>query len=276
MDTKNELESPQQTEVGLTFYQVLPSGIDSVRGACFGRVVALPESNEGVLVGLLQGSNPEAISFRQMENLASLYAETFAAPPWNEVGRCFQCGNFFSEKGNSCPNDGNIIEQAYPLGWTTSYIGKELGRQNSYFVLFQTQEGKFISFGWGYQISLRELTQEKYSQEERTQKNFLELLSRRLRSSQDSPVFYISEIGTAPGWRGKGLATEILKLLLDRSMFLGLKAVTRTIIDPPSIYGVAQKIGMTQISGPLRGTEQVIEPVDGINPKRTLFVNLLS
>ncbi|MFC1780179.1 hypothetical protein ACFLY9_00580 [Patescibacteria group bacterium] len=221
---------------------------------------------------LIQNSSTESIS-PYLQQLAGLYAEIFAAPPWNEVGKCPTCENFFPEKGGMCPNDNSTIKEAYPLDSTIEYIKEELNKPLCFYVLSISPKREPVSFGWGYACSIVELVKAKYSQDEQVQAGAQDLLSQSLTLNPDSQVFYISEIGTAPAWREKGLASKLCRCLLAQANRLSLPVVTRTLVDSPSIYGIARNLRMKQISGCIRDSDEVIDGFDVINSRRVLFVS---
>lgn len=198
----------------------------------------------------------ETLSRVILAALAKLYAITFGSAPWFEVGRCPKCETFYSEKGIPCPKDGIFVEEAYPLEQTIEYIRRDLARPQSVIILSQDPESEeLISFAWGYQTTIKEFLEQKYQQDQEVQHQFMTLFEIGFLLSPDSPILYISEMGTAPQWRGRGLATYAIKLLLEQAKDLSLPVITRTIVDSPSIYSIAIKLGMTQISGPVRNSD---------------------
>lgn len=237
------------------------------------RAAFAEDSRDIQTLQLISGCNPELLNEDLFINLARLYADTFSVAPWNEVGRCFDCGNFYPEKGITCPNEGSIVREAYPVAWTVDYIQRELTKPESFFVITNLPGSEtLMSFAWGYKTTINEFAKTKYTQSEEAQDVFSTLVCQQLFLDPSAPIFYISEIGTSPECRGKGLATESCRLLLEAGSSLQLPILTRTLVNPPSIYGIAQKLKMIQVSGPVRETSISIDPIDPIDERRVLFV----
>ena len=62
---------------------------------------------------------------RMLRNLAEIYAEVFAGPPWNEFTICPSSGEFFGKEtkvGQKCPDCSSKLLPAYPLDETEKYI----------------------------------------------------------------------------------------------------------------------------------------------------------
>lgn len=256
-------------------YEVGADGrIRPLKDACYEPRGAAFASPRGEIVMLTEYSRVEQLDEAMLTNLAQVYAEIFGAEPWFEKGRCWECGNFFSQRGIPCPNDGALIGEAYPLEWTKSYISAEIAKPKAILVT-TNKPGIYgpLSFTWGFQTTIAEFAQEKYVQDPDMSQQVLQLLLTQIGTENpSSTIFLISEGGTVPEYRKKGIAYQSCTLLLEWAKSLGLPVVARTIVDPPSVYGIASKLGMTQISGPVRDADLKIEPADTINPRRVLFI----
>lgn len=270
-ETSGQVISP----VKYCSYEVGTEGrIEPLRDACYEPRGAAFTSPRGELVMLTEYFEPEQLNEAILNNLAQIYAETFGAEPWLEKGRCWECSTFYPQRGTLCPKDGSLIGEAYPLEWTMRYISDEITKPQA--LLITTSKpgiDELYGFAWGYEIAIEEFAKEKYTQDPEMAKRVLQLLLTQIGTENPtSTIFLISEVGTVPECRGKGIAFQSCTLLLERAEFLELPVVTRTIVDSPSVYGIASKHGMIQFSGPIRDTDLKIEPADTINPRRVLFI----
>lgn len=271
-ETSGQVISP----VKYRSYEVVTNGrIKWLRDACYeprGAAFANPTRE---VVMLTEYFEVEQLNETILSTLAQIYAEIFEAEPWLERGRCWTCGNFYPQRGDPCPNDGTIVGEAYPLEWTMRYISDEITKPQVLLITTSNPGTKELyGFAWGYEITIKEFAEEKYTQDPEMTERVLQLLLTQIdQGNPTSTIFLISEVGTVPQYRGKGIAFQSCALLLEWAKSQELPVVTRTIVDPPSVYGVASKLGMTQISGPIRDTTDLkIEPTDTINPRRVLFI----
>jgi hypothetical protein len=218
---------------------------------------------------------PDPERYTRMTNLAPwarLYAEAFAGEPWNEVGRCGECGTFYPELGGNCINDGSLVGEAYPLAETIQYIKNEWTKPNCFVVLTRLTNEKAISFAWGYQITVEEFLAEKNAQDVVATEVFKNVITTALRISETDPVFYISETGTSPSYRGNGLASLSLRKMIAFAQSKDIPVILRTNVGRPSMYGIAQTLGMKQLTGPIRDTNEYVNVEDTVNPNRVIFI----
>lgn len=216
-----------------------------------------------------------------MEQLAKVYANVFAGPPWNENTMCGGCDQFFgldTKAGQVCLNAcGNILKEAYPLGDTSEYITDETSRQDATARLIKL-DGGIVAFGWGFVYPNPEtFAGEKYKTA--PMQNLVEDALRK--SGINSSFFYISECGVQPEYRGQGLSNRLFQDLEDQRRVLGLPAMLRTNMDSPMI-AVSTRFGLQQAFGPqvlvdqknrrLISTGQLVNGIDQENQARTLFV----
>ncbi len=211
-------------------------------------------------------NNKEMLS--DYAELAILYAQVFAGPPWNEFTRSINCDTFFgleTNVGDMCPNCGDLLEEAYPVENTISYIGKELSRPNA-FLITRFEDENLVGFAWGFSYENPEkFLKEKYKTEE-----MRGLLSEVFRQEWlQGPFYYLSECGVKPEYRGRGLSNEVSGELVTMANQLKLPLIMRTNYQSPMVY-VAQRFGMDQIMGP-RDTE-IINVLDLENTSRVLFL----
>lgn len=233
-------------------------------------------------------TNPEfdtksELAENQLERLAILYAQVFGAPPWNEVWRCPSCDRFYGPEYqvktlSSCC--GFPLTVAYPVEETMKYIRGELAKPQAKLEMGFSPEGELIAFTWGFSIiNIADLAEKKWPQSETTQKQVVESVAKLYNC--DLPLFYLSEIGISPSYRGQGLSTQMSQSLSSYGLSLRQAVILRTNWASP-IMRVAQKLEMTQIMGPkvkttpglIEKTDQIAGFIDQVNPDRTLFIKL--
>lgn len=68
----------------------------------------------------IEGRPPRPAS-DELTEMAEVYADAFAGPPWNEYTKCPSDNAFYgreTEVGEPCPDDNVPLELAYPLNPT--------------------------------------------------------------------------------------------------------------------------------------------------------------
>lgn len=209
-----------------------------------------------------------------LEDIASLYINVFAAPPWNEFVKCRSCGTFEGMErsiGDIC-KCGGILGEAYPLDETVDYIFTEAHKPDFRLALVNSDSG-IVGFSWSYLTNVDELVEKKWSLEE-NKKAMSEILRKAYIS--DSCFRYFSECGVNSNLRGLGLANILTEAVTGPE-----DTVYRTNCFSP-MMAVAQRIGYQQIQGPevlidrttkkIITTGEYIGKLDSENPNRTLFV----
>lgn len=185
---------------------------------------------------------------KDLDQIASLYAEVFAGPPWNEYTRCIDCKEFFgleSKQDDPCLNCGSQLTLAYPIAETKGYILDETRRNNaSIFVMKKNDE--LIGFVWGYSYSIDDFAREKYRNLE-MQTKIKDLL---IKSGIAEEFFYFSECGVKIDQRGNGFSSVLSELLIKEGQKTKLPIVMRTNWESPMV-AVAQRFQMRQIMGPM-------------------------
>lgn len=232
--------------------------------------------------------NPEFYPRSELVNslekeLASLYGEVFAVDPWNEVWRCPSCDRFYgleySQKTLS-PCCSTPLTIAYPEKETINYIREELSKPHAKMEPFFSREDQLVAFAWGYQISSAEiLAAKKWPQSLEVQKKVIEAITEYV--NPDFPLYYISEVGVSPLFRGNRIGFRLTQSLLNYGISLGEPVVFRTNWASPMMR-IAARLEMTQIMGPkievvdnqIVKKGEVAEFTDEINPDRTLFIKL--
>lgn len=198
--------------------------------------------------------DPPEINEPDLEALAGLYARVFAGEPWNEATTCPSSKAFFgidTQPGEICPESGckAILEPAYPLDQTITYIGNELTRSNAALLLLRDQArgDELVGFSWGFSYDSPEaFAMAKY----RTPA--MQLAIGGLLRSLDlggNGLWYLSESGIEDDarYRGKGLSRNFHARRLAIARSLGLDAVQRTNAYG-NMYRTSQRT-MTQIMG---------------------------
>lgn len=197
-----------------------------------------------------------------MSEIAQVYSEVFAGPPWLEVSKCSTCGSFGSSEvaqGKSCSCGGSFDVPAYPLVETTEYVRGELARQSALglWLAVGTKELQAKGFGWGYGTEAKMLARQKYKTDA------LQSIVRELLVSSGA-FFYISEVGVLPSLQGEGWGKALTSALIDGSKQYS-NVVLRTSEDSPMRY-ISEKLGMKPVMGLQSGVR------DDENEARVLFV----
>ena len=204
---------------------------------------------------------------QRFEDLAVLYADVFADPPWNEFTRSVGCNSLFGREtqlGDICPNCGDLLTEAFRVDEVIRDTKAELANPDAVLVT-REEEGKLIGFAWGYSCSPAQLLDKKYQSAEMKSK----LLSLFSNEGVGDSFFYFSEIGVSPLFRNRGLSNEMSSELVNQAATLGKRLIMRTNFQSPMVR-VAQRFEMRQIMGPsLAGT---INFMDTENADRVLFV----
>ncbi|HLD26751.1 MAG TPA: GNAT family N-acetyltransferase [Patescibacteria group bacterium] len=203
-----------------------------------------------------------------MISLAKLYAEVFALSPWNEYTKSQGCNTFFgldTKPGSLCPHCKDMLQEAYPIQDTILHIKSELDRPNSLLTIIENEK-QIIGFAWGFSYkNCSEFISEKY----RTDEMKIKLNNLFTQLNTSGRLFYFSECGVAPLFRGRGLSNELTQTLITQAQTLQQSIVMRTNYQSPMIY-VARKFNMKQIMGPQNN--EIINFTDQENLDRVLFI----
>lgn len=232
---------------------------------------------------LLKPQIEEFIREKDLIVTAKLYAEVFAAPPWNEVWRCESCDRFYGpeySKDNPSPCCSTPLTTAYPEEETTNYIIKELSKPEAQIKLSRAKNEQLIAFAWGYQIcNAEKLATEKWPQSKEIQLKVIQYIATKVNPSL--PLYYISEVGVSYQFRGNGIGSQLTKNLLDYGLNLKQPTIFRTNWASPMV-SIARKLGMQQIMGPCIKIENgqtlkggIVNFIDENNPDRALFIKSL-
>lgn len=198
----------------------------------------------------------------RVPEIARVYAEVFAGPPWFEVSACSRCGNFSGSSAAEkqlCSCGGSFRNTAYPQKETEQYIRKELARQSALglWLAVGFKDLKALGFGWGYASSNDALASQKYKTDA-LQQTVRELLA------NTGAFFYISEVGVLPTLQGEGWGKALTSALIDGSKSFQT-VVLRTNENSPMRY-ISERLGMKPIMGLTSGVR------DEENEARVLFV----
>lgn len=220
------------------------------------------------------------VSLFTLAETAALYAQVFAALPWNEVWCCIGCNTFYGKEYQQyslSPCCKIPLGQAYPLKETVNYIAEEYSQPNAKTV-WSFDEGKLVGFAWGYQVANpADLAAKKWPQSEKDQANVVTVLNKY--TDSDQPLFYISEVGVSSEYRNRGIGFRITQALLNQGLELDLPVIFRTNWASPMVK-IATKLGMDQIMGPqtkivnnqVVKTKWLVNCLDSINEGRVLFI----
>ncbi|HEX3568431.1 MAG TPA: hypothetical protein VHT70_02010 [Candidatus Saccharimonadales bacterium] len=231
--------------------------------------------------------NPGDLPYQALGELALLYANVFAGPPWNEYTTCSEDGTFFgseTQPGNVCPQPDcrGELRLAYPVDQTKAYVAGELLRPDAALWLLRdtADQNRMVGFSWGFSYpDLETFAEEKYKTPNMRESinDLLQGLGIGVRG-----LWYLSESGIEndPKYRGRGLSRVFHERRLAVASSLGLDALQRTT-SVGNMYRTSKRT-MTQIMGPamqadpstrkLLSTGEIINNVsDSENPARVLF-----
>lgn len=227
---------------------------------------------------------------RDTQDVANLYIEVFAGPPWYENTKCGSCGTFQgleTTSGQPCPKGcGTKLTPAYSVSETMDYVNTEAAKPNAIVSLVRGIDSQLEAFAWGYSIkSPQAFAQAKYDtpQMQRIAVTCLE------QAGIEGAFFYISETGVARDRQGLGLSKPLFQDLEDVRKGLGLPGMLRTHIGSAMVglcsgFGYRQALGtevtlgrdpITQARKTIVGKTRVNGFGDTENAARALFVKPL-
>jgi hypothetical protein len=212
-----------------------------------------------------------------ISDIAKLYANVFAPPPWNEAVKCDnpddgQYKGLDTPLGSKCDCGGTFVE-AYPLNETISYINNE-SKKTGFKIIKITDGEETVGFAWSYLTTPSKLAISKWKNYQ-NQENILTALKLQGINSEDQ-IRYFSECGVSPNFRGNGLANQLTNLVSGKET-----TIYRTNCLSP-MMAVANRLGFSQFMGPeviidrqaktIFETGQSINFLDSENPQRTLLI----
>jgi len=233
------------------------------------------ESNKLVI------SNLDSTNSMLIYGVSDLYAKVFAGPPWNETTKCSTSGSYYgpeSQAGLPCPDCSIPLSEAYPQAETASYILSELGKANP-IGLLAFINNELAGFSWGYQTTPDKLVESKW----KTPKMKLKVKNLLAEYGVTDQLFFGSETGVDPKFRGKNVGKELVESRLRRILRTGENYVlVRTNIDSP-MYGICKyTAGFEQILGPVADKPlfskkwgkkyKYVNAIDEENVDRVLFL----
>lgn len=196
----------------------------------------------------IEGQPPRPVS-DELTEMAEVYADAFAGPPWNEYTKCPSDNAFYgreTEVGEPCPDDNVPLELAYPQEATEEYIINELDRRQASLFLLESDK-EIAGFSWGFAYENPEqFATEKYRTPEMQEK-----ITRLLGEQGIKGAFYYlseSAIRDNPKYRGRGISSQFHIARLEVAAEYELPAIQRTSSKGP-MYRTSSKY-MRQIMGP--------------------------
>jgi hypothetical protein len=212
-----------------------------------------------------------------ISDIARLYANVFAPPPWNEAVKCNnpndgQFKGLNTPLGSKCECGGTYLE-AYPLNETIEYINNE-SKKLGFKIIKIITDKETVGFAWSYLTTPNNLVISKWKNYQ-DQENILSILKLQGIKPEDQ-IRYFSECGVRPNFRGIGLANQLTNLVSGRET-----TIYRTNCLSP-MMAVANKLGFSQVMGQevivdrqaktIFETGQIINFLDSENPQRTLLI----
>lgn len=189
---------------------------------------------------------PQETALSLSGDVTSLYADVFAAPPWNEAFKCTVCGKSFPSAGKNSMCCGETVCEYYPYAETKASIERcfQKTRSRIALVLSPSSDGRLAGFAWGWEESFASLSSTKLE----LRPEEFEELSRKCGINADDPLFYFSEFGVRQELRGKGFGKTMYRELfasIDRSDVRGI--LMRTSKQSPAFH-----VATTSVEYPLR------------------------
>lgn len=220
----------------------------------------------------------ENLDNSKITQVARLYAQVFATPPWNEAVKCNNCCDF---KGQETPLEskcscGGTFKEAYPLQETSDYI-KTDSQKPGFRMATAESDGKLIAFSWSYLTTPIKLALDKWSSSE-FQAVVVDLLKQQGLNA-NTQFRYLNETGVNSEFRNLGIASRL------RIETTGPETtVARTNCNSPMTV-INYKQDFSQIMGPkmffdrqlktIFPTGEIANYLDQENPARVLFIKKL-
>lgn len=147
----------------------------------------------------------------QSADIARVYANVFASPPWNEAYKCTTCGNSFDAKRGNEQCCGSQVREYYPLAETSEDIRKSFALTRARVALALADESSIVGFAWGWQDTLGTLNDERF----RLPAEAFDRLVAQSGFDPNDDVFYFSEFGVRSELRGQGIGRTMLQKLFS-------------------------------------------------------------
>lgn len=139
--------------------------------------------------------------------MAQIYQEAFAGPPWFEVYQCSSCGNFAKEAGICGYCGEGSFSEAYPIQTLINeYFPEMLASYAPGVLIFAKNEKEEIQgFTTGGAIRLTDLIAKKY----RGNPDILRSIVTQTGVDQNEVVFYENETCISPRKQRKGMGGDL-------------------------------------------------------------------
>lgn len=212
------------------------------------------------------------IFLRQMapEDLAGMcdvYRDGFGGPPWNEVGKCFQCGAFLPTMSSPCNMCGSDkIGEAYPRDeLANEYFPRQLETYTPGLLGIARVQRQVVGFAFMGFSELGNLVEQKYGADA---DGVLRSITSRTELRIGQRIGYFNEIVVAPEWQNRKVGSAL--------SFAGTQALANEL-GAGTILGRSinlNLLGMVERQFPQLGLRfQAITPKeDSHKPPRTIFI----
>lgn len=175
----------------------------------------------------------KAINTNDKLQMAQIYQEAFAGPPWFEVFQCSSCGNFAKE-AISCSYCGkNSFSEAYPIQTLINeYFPEMLASYAPGVLIFAKDEKQEIQgFTTGGAIKLSDLIAKKY----KGNPAILRSIVAHTGVNPNETVFYENETCISPNKQKKGMGGDLNFQRIAEAANQGYKYICGRTVNLPWI-----------------------------------------
>ncbi len=210
-----------------------------------------------------QGNEQAVASFMSLsklkqEQMAKVYQEAFAGPPWYEVCACPNCGQFSPDRNCRTENCNTTnLPEAYPTEWLTQTYFKEMLCEflPGTLILAERPDEGVVGFVTGGFCTLRELVEKKYKGNRQILNS---ITGKTPGQSPDDIVFYENEACVLPSDQNRGVGAMMSDKRIDIALEMGAQAICTRSVNLPWL-----EKKKTQYEKPERGLRSFMFVPDG-------------
>lgn len=189
------------------------------------------------------GKEP-AMNDGKLVQITKLYADIFAAPPWNEYKICSNkhYSGRESEEEDLCSRCQAPLSLAWPSDKIMESINRHFRKQGGILCTFEDQKQSVVGVGWGSPCTV----EEQFSRVYKTDAMY-KIGTEALKTAQVAEkFFYLCEVLVIHEARGQGIASKMVKAMADRAKEVDLTLVLHTHTDSP-MAKIANKLELHRL-----------------------------